>query len=87
MRPARIGVETIDGVRVVAFTWETPRGTGDFYASKETLGLDLRHPWFSTAQSYDGEGRLFEEIVFEHIEPKTFDALTFDPANPDYRFR
>ena len=86
VRPAQISVKTVDGVRVVAFTWEAPRGVNGFYASRETLGLDLRHPWFRTAQSYDSEGRLFEEVVFERMEPKAFDALTFDSKNPDYRF-
>lgn len=86
MRPERIDVQTIDGVRVVAFTYETPTGQPEFYAKKETLGLDLRHPWFQTAESYDNEGRLFEKIVFETITPKTFDDSTFDPKNPAYRF-
>lgn len=86
MRPERIDVQTIDGVRVVAFTYETPTGQPEFYAKKETLGLDLRHPWFQTAESYDNEGRLFEKIVFETVTPKTFDDSTFDPKNPAYRF-
>ncbi|TDV36177.1 uncharacterized protein DUF1571 [Paraburkholderia caballeronis] len=84
--PPRIGVETVDGVRVVTFTYTAPTGSTGFYADKETLGLDLRHPWFRVARSYDGDGRLFEDVVFEQVEPKTFDALTFDPKNPDYRF-
>lgn len=86
VRPAQIAVKTVDGVRVVTFTWDAPQGVSGLYASRETLGLDLHHPWFRTAQSYDSEGRVFEEIVFERIEPKSFDALTFDSKNPDYRF-
>jgi hypothetical protein len=82
----RVGVETVDGVRVVTFTYTTPPGTRGSYASRETLGLDLRHPWFRIARSYDSDGRPFEDVVFEHIEPMTFDASTFDPKNPDYRF-
>ena len=85
-RPNQIEVKTLDGVRVVAFTYETPTGQPEYYAKKETLGLDLRHPWFQTAESYDNEGRLFEKIVFETITPKTFDDSTFDPKNPAYRF-
>ncbi|SEA83546.1 DUF1571 domain-containing protein [Paraburkholderia sartisoli] len=85
-RPNRIEVETLDGVRVVAFTYEAPSGQPAFYAKKETLGLDLRHPWFRSAESYDNEGRIFEKIVFETVTPKTFDDATFDPKNPDYRF-
>ncbi|WP_162175024.1 DUF1571 domain-containing protein [Paraburkholderia mimosarum] len=85
-RPSRIAVETRDGVRVVTFTWQAPPGAQGLPASRETLGLDLRHPWFRTVQSYDGEGRLVEDIVIERIEPQTFDALTFDARNPDYRF-
>ncbi|WP_186223720.1 DUF1571 domain-containing protein [Burkholderia gladioli] len=85
-RPARIEVKTIDGVRVVAFTYETPTGQPEYYAKKETLGLDLRHPWFRTAESYDNDGRLFEQVVFETITPRDFDDSAFDPANPAYRF-
>lgn len=85
-RPTRIDIETRDGVRVVAFTWEVPAGARGLPASRETLGLDLRHAWFRTVQSYDSEGRLTEDVVIERIEPKAFDALTFDARNPDYRF-
>jgi hypothetical protein len=85
-RPTRVAVETHDGVRVVAFTWDAPPGANGLPASRETLGLDPRHPWFRTVQSYDSEGRLVEDVVIEHIEPRDFDALTFDAHNPDYRF-
>jgi len=85
-RSAQIDVKTIDGVRVVAFTFETPTGQPQFYAKKETLGLDLRHPFFRTVESYDNEGKLFELIVFENITPQTFDDSTFDPKNKAYRF-
>jgi hypothetical protein len=82
----RIEVKTSDGVRVVAFTYETPTGQPEYYAKKETLGLDLRHPWFRSAESYDNDGRLFEKIVFQTITPQTFDDSTFDPKNPAYQF-
>jgi hypothetical protein len=85
-RPNQIAVKTIGGVRVVAFTYETPTGQPEFYAKKETLGLDLRHPWFRSVESYDNQGRPFEKIVFETVTPKTFDDATFDPKNPGYRF-
>jgi len=82
----QVGVETVDGVRVVTLTYTAPAGADGLYAGKETLGLDLSHPWFRVARSYDRNGRIFEEVVFDHIEPKTFDKLTFDPKNPDYHF-
>ncbi|MGF6878784.1 DUF1571 domain-containing protein [Paraburkholderia sp. MM5477-R1] len=85
-RSVRIEVKTIDGVRVVAFTFETPVGQPQFYAKKETLGLDLRHPFFRSVQSYDNDGKIFEQIVFESITPRTFDDSTFDPKNKDYKF-
>lgn len=85
-KPSQVAVQTRDGVRVVALTWDAPADASGLPASRETLGLDLRHPWFRTVQSYDGAGRLIEDVVIEHIEPKTFDALTFDASNPDYRF-
>jgi hypothetical protein len=85
-RPTRIEVKTLDGVRVVAFTYETSTGMPEFYAKKETLGLDLRHPYFRTVESYDNDGRIFERIVFQTITPKTFDDETFNPKNPAYRF-
>ncbi|WP_233800850.1 DUF1571 domain-containing protein [Paraburkholderia sp. HP33-1] len=85
-RSTQIAVKTIDGVRVVAFTFETPVGQPQFYAKKETLGLDLRHPFFRSVESYDNDGKIFERIVFEKITPATFDDATFDPENKDYKF-
>ena len=85
-RSTHVEVKTIDGVRVVAFTFETPTGQPQFYAKKETLGLDLRHPYFRSVESYDNDGKPFERIVFETITPKTFDDSTFDPKNKAYKF-
>ena len=82
----QVEVKTVDGVRVVAFTFEAPAGQPQFYAKKETLGLDLRHPFFRTVESYDNEGKLFEKIVIETITPKTFDESVFDPTNKAYKF-
>ncbi|MFK4440727.1 hypothetical protein ABH944_000885 [Caballeronia udeis] len=81
-----IEVKTIDGARVVAFTYETPSGQPDFYAKKEILGLDLRRPYFRTAESFDNDGKIFESIVFQNVVPKTFDDATFSPRNPAYNF-
>jgi hypothetical protein len=85
-RPVNIEVKTIDGVRVVAFTYETPTGQPEFYAKKEIVGLDLKLPLVRSVESFDNDGNLFESVVFERIEEKPFDDMTFDPKNPDYRF-
>ena len=85
-RASNIEVKTMDGARVVAFTYETPSGQPDFYAKKEILGLDLRRPYFRTAESFDNDGKIFESIVFQNIAPKTFDDATFSPKNPAYNF-
>jgi len=85
-KPSNIEVKMIDGLRVVALTYETPTGQPEFYAKKEVLGLDLERPVFRTVESYDNDGNIFESVVFERIEIKPFDDLTFDPKNPDYRF-
>lgn len=85
-KPAKIEVRTLDGVRVVAFTYEAPEGSTGFYAHKVTLGLDLAHPWFRSVESAGDDGAPLEKIVIERIEPKTFDDMTFDPKNPAYRF-
>jgi hypothetical protein len=50
------------------------------------LGLDLRRPYFRTAESFDNDGKIFESIVFQNIAPKTFDDGTFNPRNPAYNF-
>ncbi|SEI40383.1 DUF1571 domain-containing protein [Paraburkholderia diazotrophica] len=84
--PAQIEVKTLEGVRVVAFTYETPTGQPDFYAKKEVLGLDLRHPYFRMVESYGNDGQIFERIVFVTITPKTFEDMVFDPKNPEYKF-
>ncbi|SAK91890.1 PF07608 family protein [Caballeronia temeraria] len=85
-KPTSIDVKTVDGMRVVALTYETAEGQPTFYAKKEVLGLDLERPFFRTLESYDNDGDLFESVVFERVETKPFDDLTFDPKNPDYRF-
>ncbi|WP_257813527.1 DUF1571 domain-containing protein [Burkholderia glumae] len=85
-KPTHVEAKTIDGVRVVALTYETPTGRPQFYEKKETLGLDLRHPYFRTVESYGNDGRIFERIVFETITPKSFDDTAFDPKNPDYHY-
>lgn len=85
-RANNIEVKTIDGARVVAFTYEAPQGQPQFYAKKEVLGLDLRRPYFRTAESFDNDGNIFESIVFQNIAPKVFDENTFNPKNPDYHF-
>ncbi|KXV12949.1 hypothetical protein CR51_05975 [Caballeronia megalochromosomata] len=85
-KPSDIEVKTVDGLRVVALTYETPDGQPAFYAKKEVLGLDLERPVFRTLESYDNDGTIFESVIFERIETKPFDDLTFDPKNPDYRF-
>ena len=81
-----IEVKTIEGARVVAFTYETPSGQPEFYAKKEILGLDLRRPYFRTAESFDNNGKIFESIVFQNVVPKTFDNAAFSPRNPAYHF-
>ncbi|MEX3930933.1 DUF1571 domain-containing protein [Paraburkholderia phymatum] len=86
LRPRRVEVRTIDSVRVIALTYEVKNGMSGFYAKKKTLGLDLRWPYFRTVEAYDDDGQLFEKIVLESVTPKTFDASTFDPKNPAYRF-
>jgi Protein of unknown function (DUF1571) len=86
MRPKKIEVMTLDGVRVVAFTYVTPSGQPEFYAKTEVLGLDLRRPYFRTAESFDNNGKIFESVVFETITPRAFDAAAFDPKNPEYKF-
>jgi hypothetical protein len=85
-RASRIEVKTIDGARVVAFTYEAPTGQPNFYARKEVLGLDLMRPYFRTAESFDNDGKIFESIVFQNIAPKAFDDATFNPKNPAYKF-
>lgn len=85
-RPSDIEVKTVQGVRVVAFTYIAPEGQPAFYAKREVLGLDLEQPLFRTVESFDNDGDIFESIVFERVVQKPFDDLTFDPENPDYRF-
>ncbi|WP_328698925.1 DUF1571 domain-containing protein [Burkholderia sp. 8Y] len=85
-QPSAIAVTTVNGVRVVALTYVAPAGQPDFYAKREVLDLDLEQPLFRAVESFDNEGKIFESVTFEHIEPKPFDDLTFDPQNADYRF-
>lgn len=85
-KPIKTEVLTDHGERVIAFTWETPTGQPDYYAKRSRLGLNLRHPYFSTSESWDNDGVLFEKFTFLNVKPEHFDALAFDPKNPDYKF-
>jgi hypothetical protein len=85
-KPSKIEVLTDHGARVVAFTWETPDGHRDIYAKKARLGLDLRHPFFRTSESWDNDGELFEKFSFINVTPQHFDDAVFDPKNPAYKF-
>ncbi|WP_433704657.1 DUF1571 domain-containing protein [Paraburkholderia sacchari] len=82
----QVEVKTLSGVRVVALTYASPAGKPQFYAKKQTLGLDLRRPYFRTVEAYDNDGQILERIVIESITPKTFETDAFDPKNPEYKF-
>lgn len=84
-RPTDVEARTINGVRVVTLTYETPTGRPQFYAKKEVLGLDLHAPYFRTVESYDNDGKVFERIVIEKITPVALDDTTFDPKTPTMR--
>jgi len=85
-KPTKIEVLHDHGTRIVAFTWETPSGQPEFYAKRERLGLDLRHPFFRTVEAWDNQGEIFEKFSFLDVTPKHFDDATFDPKNPEYAF-
>ena len=84
--PADVEVDEAHGTRLVVFTWESPTGRPAYYAKRERLGIDLRHPWFRSVESFDNDGRMFERIYYDHVVERQFDDSTFDPKNPDYRF-
>jgi hypothetical protein len=86
LKPTEIAVQTEDGVRVVVMTWDAPGAQPDYYAKRSKLGLDLRHPWFDTVESFDNDGQRFEKLVFDKISPRHFDDMTFDPKNAAYKF-
>lgn len=45
-KPTDIEVQSVHGLRVIAFTYETPTGQPEFYAKKEVLGFDPERPLF-----------------------------------------
>ncbi len=84
--PTQVDVEEQHGVRLVVFTWETPTGRPAFYAKRERLGIDLRHPWFRSIESFDNDGEPFEKFFYDKVVPRQFGDSAFDPKNPDYQF-
>ncbi|KUZ95416.1 hypothetical protein WI40_16875 [Burkholderia ubonensis] len=85
-RARRLGRHAAAAALAGALTDETPTGRPQFHAKKEVPGPDLHEPWFRTVESYDNDGRLFEQIVIEKIAPASFDEAAFDPKNPAYAF-
>ena len=84
--PSQVEVTHDHGMRLVVFIWETPEGRPTYYAKRERLGIDLKHPWFRCVESYDNDGQLFEKIFYNQVVERQFDDSTFDPKNPDYKF-
>jgi Protein of unknown function (DUF1571) len=84
--PSEVDVEMQHGTRLVVFSWESPTGRPAFYAKRERVGIDLRHPWIRLVESFDNDGQPFEKIFYDKVVPQRFDDLAFDPKNPDYRF-
>jgi hypothetical protein len=84
--PSQIDVEEQHGTRLVVFDWESPTGRPAFYAKRERVGIDLRHPWIRLVESFDNDGQPFEKIFYDKVVPRHFGEFAFDPKNPDYRF-
>jgi hypothetical protein len=84
--PMQVEVEEQHGTRLVVFNWESPTGRPAFYAKRERLGIDLRHPWIRMVESFDNDGQPFEKIFYDKVVPRRFGDLAFDPKNPDYQF-
>jgi hypothetical protein len=84
--PSQIDVEELHGTRLVVFNWESPTGRPAFYAKRERVGIDLRHPWIRLVESFDNDGQPFEKIFYDKVVSRRFDDLAFDPKNPDYQF-
>ena len=84
--PAEVEVVQDHGMRLVTLTWESPVGRPAYYAKRERLSLDLKHPWFRSVESFDNDGQIFERIVYDNVIARQFDDMTFDPHNPDYKF-
>lgn len=84
--PADVEIVQDHGMRRVVLTWESPSGRPAFYAKRERLELDLKHPWFRSIESFDNDGQVFEKIQYDNVVARQFDDMTFDPHNPDYRF-
>ncbi|WP_186308431.1 DUF1571 domain-containing protein [Paraburkholderia sp. BCC1885] len=85
-RPTRIEIVTMQGKRMLAWTWIAPAGPPAHYAQRVRLLFDLQHPWPSGEIAWDERNRPLELIRFEDVTPRHWSDATFDPHNPEYGF-
>lgn len=78
-----------NSLRLISMTWDAPAadaGSTAHYAPRVELAIDLRHPWPREIASWDRSGRPLERVIFAQVEPRQWDADTFQRDNPDYHF-
>lgn len=86
-KPSRVEVETANGKRLLALTWDAPDGPPAHFARRVTLSFDLHRPQLHSVIAADASGAPLEEIDFEQIVPHAWTDEAFDPHNPSYDFR
>ncbi|MFM0646559.1 DUF1571 domain-containing protein [Paraburkholderia bryophila] len=86
-KPSRVEVETANGKRLLALTWDAPDGPPAHFAPRMTLTFDLHRPQLHSVIAAEASGEPLEEIDFEQIVPHAWTDEAFDPHNPSYDFR
>jgi len=85
-RANAIEVKTIDGARVVAFTYETPSWTARFLRQERNSRPGPEAALFPDGGILRQRRQDFESIVFQNIAPKTFDDARVQPEEPCLQF-
>ncbi|ASL42652.1 hypothetical protein bAD24_I04125 [Burkholderia sp. AD24] len=86
-KPAHVEIETVNGKRLLALTWDAPDGPPAHFAPRVTLTFDLHRPQLHSVIAAGTAGEPLEEIDFEQIVPHAWTDEAFDPHNPSYGFR
>ncbi|WP_322047382.1 DUF1571 domain-containing protein [Paraburkholderia sp. J67] len=85
-KPAHVEIITMNGIRLLAWTWSATSGPPNHYAQTVRLLFDLVHTWPCDEIAWNERGELLERIHFEDIEPRSWDATSFSRHNPDFGF-
>lgn len=85
-KPVRVEVLPEAGRRLIAVTWERPKGRPAYYGKRVRLSFDLRKVYVRTVEVWDDNDQIRERLVIDNALARRLADSEFRPTNPEYKF-